>query len=49
LGGSLELAPKCQKLVVVTLLVWLLAAWGMLPGDMGKPDKPETHGMWQKG
>jgi len=34
-SGSLELASKCQKLVVVTLLVWRLVAWGVLPGDLG--------------
>ena len=33
--GSLELASKCQKPVVVTLLVWRLVAWGVLPSDLG--------------
>jgi len=40
---SLKLASKCQKPVVVTLLVWcltawgvLLAAWGVLLGDKEK-------------
>jgi len=33
--GSLELASKCQKPVVVTLLVWCLTAWGVLPGGLG--------------
>ena len=42
--GFLELASKCQKPVVVTLLVWRLAAWGVLPGDKGKPEKLGTHG-----
>ena len=46
--GSLELASKCQKPVAVTLLVWRLVAWGVLPGDKGKPEKLGTHGAWQK-
>ena len=46
--GSLELASKCQKPVVVTLLVWRLVAWGVLPGDKGKPEKLKTHGTWWK-
>jgi len=46
--GSLEVASKCQKPVVVTLLVWRLAAWGVLRGDMGKPEKVGTHGAWRK-
>jgi len=33
--GSLELASKCQKPVVVTLLVWRLAAWGVFLGCLG--------------
>jgi len=33
--GSLELASKCQKPIVVTLLVWRLVAWGMLLGGLG--------------
>jgi len=33
--GSLKLALKCQKPVVVTLLMWRLAAWGVLPGELG--------------
>ena len=46
--GSLELASKCQKPVVVMLLVWRLAAWGVLLHDQGKPEKLGTHGTWQK-
>jgi len=54
--GSLELASKCQKLVVVMLLVWRLAAWGVLPGgsrgvlpdDKGNLEKLGTHGTWRK-
>jgi len=42
--GSLELASKCQKLVAVTLLVWRLSAWGVLPCDKGKLEKLGTHG-----
>jgi len=34
-GLFLELASKCQKSVVVTLLVWCLAAWGVLLGGLG--------------
>jgi len=34
-GVSFELASKCQKPVVVTLLVWCLAAWDVLPGGLG--------------
>jgi len=33
--GSLEFASKCQKPVVVMLLVWRLVAWGVLPGGLG--------------
>ena len=33
--GSLELASKCQKPVVVMLLVWRLAAWSVLTGGLG--------------
>jgi len=33
--GSLELASKCQKPVAVTLLVWHLVAWDVLPGGLG--------------
>jgi len=51
----LELASKCQKPVVVTLLMWRLAAWGVLlgswgvlPGDKGKLEKFGKHGVWQK-
>jgi len=47
--GSLELAPKCQKPVAVALLVSRLAVWGVPPRDKGKPEKPTTHGTWQKG
>jgi len=32
--GSLELVSKCQKPVVVTLLVWCLTTWGVLPGGL---------------
>jgi len=32
--GFLELASNCQKQVVVTLLLWRLAAWGVLPGGL---------------
>jgi len=46
--GSLELASKCQKPIVVTLLVWCLAAWGVLSGDNGKLEKLGTHGAWRK-
>jgi len=31
----LGLASKCQKSVAVTLLVWRLATWGVLPGGLG--------------
>jgi len=41
--GSVELASKCQKPVAMTLLVWHLAAWGVLPGDKGKPEKLGMH------
>jgi len=33
--GFLELASKCQKSVAVTLLVWWLTTWGVLPGSLG--------------
>jgi len=33
--GSLELSSKCQKPVVVTLLVLHLVAWGVLRGGLG--------------
>jgi len=33
--GSLELASKCQKPVAMTLLVWHLAAWDVLPSGLG--------------
>ena len=33
--GSFELASKCQKPIVVTLSVWRLAAWGVLPSGLG--------------
>jgi len=46
--GSLKLASKCQKPVAVTLLVWRLLDWGVLPSDKGKPEKLGTPGAWQK-
>jgi len=46
--GSLKLASKSQTPVVVTLLVWRLAAWGVLPGDKGKPEKLGMHGAQRK-
>jgi len=46
--GSLELASKCQKPVAVTLMVWCLAAWGVLPSDKEKPEKLGTYGAWWK-
>jgi len=33
--GSLKLASKCQKPVVVTLLVWHLVVWGVLSDGLG--------------
>jgi len=33
--GSLELASKCLKPIVVTLLVWRITAWGVLTSDLG--------------
>jgi len=44
--SSLKLTSKCQKPVVVMLLVWCLAAWGVLPNNKGKPEKLGMHGTW---
>jgi len=46
---GVQLAPRCQKPVVMILLVWRLATWGVFSGDKGKPEKPATHGTWRKG
>jgi len=43
--GSLELVPKCQKPVLVTLLVWRLATWDEPPGDKGK--NREALDVWR--
>jgi len=43
LGVFLELTSKCQKSVAVTLLVWRLAAWGVLPSDKGNQEKLGMH------
>ena len=49
LGVLWNLLQSFKKPIVVTLLLWRLAAWGVPPGDKGKQEKPTTHDACGKG